>query len=154
MDLKLLCRRATIDDLGAIVNLLIEDELGAKREKTSDRLDQRYIDAFALIDSDPNQYLMVVELADKIVATCHLNVMPSLTFTGSTRMQIEAVRVSEKLRGHKIGEWMIAKAIAYAKSHDASIVQLTTNIQRPRAKIFYERLGFEPTHVGMKLYLE
>ncbi len=153
MDLKLGVRRATIDDLGAIVNLLIEDELGASREKTSDKLDQRYIDAFDLINSDPNQYLMIVELEDKIIATCHLTIMPSLTFTGSTRMQIEAVRVAEKLRGHKIGEWMINQAIEYAKSRNASIIQLTTNIKRPRAKIFYERLGFESTHVGMKLYL-
>jgi ribosomal protein S18 acetylase RimI-like enzyme len=153
MDLKLEARRATIDDLGAIVNLLIEDELGFEREKLSDKLDQNYIDAFALIDSDPNQYLMVVELEDEIIATCHLNIMPSLTFTGSTRMQIEAVRVSEKLRGHKIGEWMINQAIEYAKLRNASIIQLTTNIKRLRAKTFYERLGFESTHVGMKLYL-
>lgn len=153
MDLKLRTRRATIDDLQDIINLLIEDELGSLREKTSDKLNQNYIDAFALINSDSNQYLMVVEESSKIVATCHLTIMPSLTFNGSTRMQIEAVRVSEKLRGHKIGEWMISQAIEYAKLRKASIIQLTTNIKRPRAKIFYERLGFESTHVGMKLYL-
>ncbi len=45
------------------------------------------------------------------------------------------------------------QAIKYAKSRDASIIQLTTNIKRPRAKIFYECLGFESTHVGIKLYL-
>lgn len=153
MDLKLRTRRATIDDLGTIVNLLIEDELGFEREKSSDKLDQRYKDAFSLINSDPNQYLMVVEENNQVIATCHLTIMPSLTFTGQTRMQIEAVRVSEKLRGHKIGESMIAKAIEYGKSRNASIIQLTTNIERPRAKTFYERLGFESTHVGMKLYL-
>ena len=153
MKLELKTRKAKIEDLKAIVNLLIEDELGQLREKYSDKLDQNYLDAFALIDMDPNQYLMLVELEDKIIATCHLNIMPSLTFNGSIRMQIEAVRVSEKLRGHKIGEWMINKAIEYGKSRGASIIQLTTNIKRPRAKIFYERLGFESTHVGMKLYL-
>ncbi len=92
MDLK--HRRATIADLSAIVNLLVEDELGISREKNSDKLDQRYIDTFALIDSDPNQYLMVVEENNQVIATCHLSLMPSLTFNGSTRMQIEAVRVS------------------------------------------------------------
>lgn len=30
---------------------------------------------------------------------------------------------------------------------------LTTNKQRLRAKKFYENLGFEATHEGMKLYL-
>lgn len=70
---------------------------------------------------------MVVEGSGKIVATCHLTIMPSLIFTGSTRMQIEAVRVTEKYRGQKIGEWMMNAAIAYAKSKGATILQLTTN---------------------------
>ena len=38
MDLKLEARRATIDDLSAIINLLVEDELGQLREKASDKL--------------------------------------------------------------------------------------------------------------------
>lgn len=36
---------------------------------------------------------MVTELENQIIATCHLTIMPSLTFTGLTRMQIEAVKV-------------------------------------------------------------
>lgn len=147
-------RKAAISDLTQIINLLLEDELGKSRETQSTFLDQRYIDAFNLVNQDPNQYLMVAQKDNQIIATCHLTLMPSLTFKGSTRMQIEAVRVSEKLRGHKIGEWMINKAIEYAKANNVKIIQLTTNIQRPRAKTFYEKLGFKATHVGMKLYLE
>ncbi|MDP3705061.1 MAG: GNAT family N-acetyltransferase [Legionellaceae bacterium] len=112
------------------------------------------MDAFHRIDKDPNQYLMIVCSENVIVGTCHLTIMPSLTFVGSTRMQIEAVRISDKHRGQKIGEWMMHAAIDYAKSKDVSIIQLTTNIKRPRAKEFYERLGFERTHVGMKYYLQ
>ena len=97
---------------------------------------------------------MFVESDKEIVATCHLTIMPSLTFTGSTRMQIEAVRVTEKHRGHKIGEWMMNTSISYAKSKGASILQLTTNKKRPRAKNFYEKMGFEASHEGMKLYLK
>jgi ribosomal protein S18 acetylase RimI-like enzyme len=79
--------------------------------------------------------------------------MPSLTFLGSTRMQIEAVRVSEKYRGQKIGEWMFNQAIEYATANNVSIIQLTTNKKRPKAKHFYEKLGFEASHEGMKLCL-
>lgn len=151
---NLKARKATINDLNQIISLLAEDDLGAKREEIDSSINQKYIDAFLLINQDPNQYLMVVESDGKtIIATCHLTIIPSLTFTGSSRMQIEAVRVSEKLRGQKIGEWMINKSIEYGISKGATIIQLTTNIQRPRAKIFYERLGFKSTHVGMKLYL-
>ncbi len=151
---NLLHRKANIDDLRAIITLLLEDELGQTREQLNATIEQSYIDAFHRIDNDPNQYLMIVCSENVIVGTCHLTIMPSLTFVGSTRMQIEAVRVSAKHRGQKIGEWMMHAAIDYAKSKDVSIIQLTTNIKRPRAKEFYERLGFEVTHVGMKYYLQ
>ena len=149
----LTARKAALRDLPAIVNLLIEDELGQTREKVGDVIDQRYISAFEQIDSDSNQYLMVVENTEQqITATCHLTIMPSLTFIGSTRMQIEAVRVSSRYRGKKIGEWMMNAAFEWAKTNDVSIIQLTTNKQRPRAKQFYERLGFIATHEGMKFF--
>lgn len=147
-------RKATINDLPLIVTFLLEDELGKTRENKQSVLDQRYVDAFHKIDIDPNQYLMIVENNDEIIGTCHLTIMPSLTFTGQTRMQIEAVRVSEQYRGQKIGEWMMNAAINYGKSKGASIIQLTTNKKRLRAKKFYEKLGFEASHEGMKLYLE
>ncbi len=109
-------RKARIADLPRLVELLLEDELGASRESKSPELDENYIKAFHKIDSDPNQYLMVVENDDEIIGTCHLTIMPSLTFIGSTRMQIEAVRVAGKYRGQKIGSWMFDQAINYAKN--------------------------------------
>jgi len=153
MNKNLSHRRATINDVGIIVNLLLEDELGKTRESTNATLDQRYIDAFHKIDIDQNQYLMLVEKENMIVGTCHLTIMPSLTFSGKTRMQIEAVRILEKYRGHKIGEWMMQAAISYGKAKGVSIVQLTTNKKRIKARKFYESLGFEASHEGMKLYL-
>ena len=147
-------RCATINDLSYIVALLSEDELGQTRESFStDQVDQRYVDAFDQINSDPNQYLMVVEQNNQIVGTCHLTIMPSLTFKGSTRLQLEAIRVSLSHRGQGVGEWMITQAIAYGRFKGASIIQLTTNKDRTRAKQFYERLKFKATHEGMKLYL-
>lgn len=143
-------RQATIADLRAIVTLLLEDELGQTRERLEEELDPQYVEAFHKIHADPNQYLMVVELDAEIVGTCHLTIMPSLTFIGRTRMQIEAVRTSEKHRGKGIGKYMMEAAFDYARSKGASIVQLTTNKKRPRAKQFYERLGFEASHEGMK----
>lgn len=147
-------RKAKIVDLPRLIELLLEDEFGQTRESRSSELDENYIKAFHKIDSDSNQYLMVVENGDEIIGTCHLTIMPSLTFIGSTRVQIEAIRVADKHRGQKIGSWMLDQAIGYAKEHEVSIVQLTTNKKRPEAKHFYEKLGFEASHEGMKLYLE
>ncbi|MES2214404.1 MAG: GNAT family N-acetyltransferase [Pseudomonadota bacterium] len=147
-------RKATIVDLELIVSLLLEDELGQTRERMSQVLDNCYVDAFHKINIDSNQYLMIVEADLNIAAICHLTIMHSLTFMGSTRMQIEAVRVGEKYRNQGIGEWMMQRAIEWGKSKGASILQLTTNLKRHRARKFYERIGFEATHVGMKMHLK
>jgi len=48
---------------------------------------------------------------------------------------------------------MFDQAISYAKDMGVSIIGLTTNKKRARAKHFYEKLGFEASHEGMKLYL-
>lgn len=146
-------RRAKITDLVRIIELLLEDELGQIREVRSSKIDEKYVNAFHKIDCDANQYLMVVENEFEIIGTCHLIFIPSLTFIGSTIMQIEAVRIAAKYRGQEIGSWMINQAINYAYQNGASIVQLTTNKNRLRAKDFYEKLGFETTHEGIKLYL-
>lgn len=151
--LKLQHRRATSEDLAEIISMLADDTLGKTRESATQSVSTEYLDAFKRIDSDPNHYLMVVDYEDALVATCHLTLLPSLTFTGKTRLQIEAVRVSALLRGHKVGEWMINQAIAYGQNHGATIIQLTTNKQRDQAIRFYEKLGFEATHEGMKCYI-
>lgn len=153
MNTKFHYRKATIDDLQAIVDLLIEDELGKTREQLTGELDLSYIDAFQKIDADPNQFLMLTTMDDQIVGTCHLTIMHSLTFRGSTRMHIEAVRIAKKYRGHNIGTWIMNAAIEYGKANGASLIQLTTNKKRPRAKQFYKRLGFIASHEGMKLHL-
>ncbi len=153
MNTNLSYRKAELDDLSAIITLLLEDELGLTREKLSMPIDKAYVDAFNDINADPNQYLMLVEHDNKIVGSCHLTMMPSVTFIGSKRMQIEGVRVAKACRGQKIGEWMIQAAIEYGASKGASIIQLTTHKQRTQAKKFYESIGFEATHEGMKLTL-
>lgn len=82
---KLSVRKATLDDLPHIIKLLLEDELGKTRETADLGMNKRYINAFHKINSDMNQYLMVIEDDIEIIATSHLTIMPSLTFMGSTK---------------------------------------------------------------------
>jgi GNAT superfamily N-acetyltransferase len=152
--MNLTYRKACIDDLNVIVSLLAQDQLGQSREQIGDESDQRYTDAFHRISSDPNQYLVVACENKNIVATCHLTLMPSLTFIGSTRLQIEAVRVRSDFRGKGVGRKLIEFAIDWGALHGAKLFQLTTNKHREDALRFYETLGFQATHEGMKLYLE
>jgi GNAT superfamily N-acetyltransferase len=46
-------------------------------------------------------------------------------------------------------EWVILRV----RARGCRVVQLTSNRARVDARRFYERLGFEATHIGMKLYL-
>lgn len=147
---QLIFRRAEYTDLPAILKLLVEDELGKARESLSGFPDSCYEEAFQKIIADPNHALMVVELEKQIIGTCHLTLLPSLTFRGSNRLQVESVHIAEAFRGRGIGEWMFQKIFEYAKHQQAPIIQLTTNKMRMRAKKFYERLGFKATHEGMK----
>jgi GNAT superfamily N-acetyltransferase len=144
-------RKATLNDLVTIIELIREDDELAQSRESQNVQDQAYVDAFNHINADPNHYLMVVEDGAEIVGTCHLTVIPSLSFMGSTRLQIEEVRVRKKYRSKGIGEWMIKAAIDYGVQYGAKIVQLTANKKRVRAHSFYEKLGFEATHEGLKL---
>jgi GNAT superfamily N-acetyltransferase len=153
MNKNLTHRKATLNDLATIIELILEDDELAQSRESQNVYDPHYADAFHHINADPNHYLMVVERGAEIVGTCHLTVIPSLSFIGSTRLQIEEVRVVKKYRSKGVGEWMIKSAIDYGIRHGAKIVQLTANKKRDRAHSFYEKLGFEASHEGMKLYI-
>ncbi|WP_159706529.1 GNAT family N-acetyltransferase [Arthrobacter sp. 18067] len=144
-------RRARKGDLPRILALLADDQLGATRESVDDLAP--YERAFDAIDADPAHLLVVGELAGDVVATFQLSYLPALSRKGSWRAQIEAVRVSEVLRGQGVGALMVEWAIEQARERGCSLVQLTTDKSRVAAHRFYERLGFVASHEGMKLKL-
>ena len=93
---ELTFRLATRADLPSIIRVLAEDELGSQRERYEDPLPQAHYAAFEQIDSDPNQELIVAELTGEVVGTLHLMFLPSMSFQGGLRAQIESVRVDLK----------------------------------------------------------
>lgn len=151
----MLFRKATKDDVPFIIQMLANDKLGKLREDYQNPLPQKYYEAFARIDTDPNQELVVVENeATEIIGTLQLSFIPYLTYQGGIRAQIEAVRIREDVRGTGIGHQMFEWAIERARQRKAHLVQLTTDKSRPEALHFYEKLGFKATHEGMKLHLD
>ena len=146
-------RRATKNDLNAIVSVLAADPLGARRERTGAVPDPAYTNAFDAIDADANQELIVATLRNEIAGVLQITFIPSLTYTGSWRAQIEGVRVAEGVRSGGIGRRLVQYAIERAVARSCRIVQLTTDKQRPRAISFYQQLGFVSSHEGMKLHL-
>ncbi|WP_404384455.1 GNAT family N-acetyltransferase [Knoellia locipacati] len=144
-------RRATREDVPAIVALLADDPLGAAREDLDDRT--AYLEAFDVIDADPAQHLVVLEDGGVVVGTLQLTLIAGLSRRGATRAQVESVRVASTHRGQRLGERLVEWAIDESRRRGAVLVQLTTDASRADAHRFYERLGFVASHVGMKLPL-
>jgi len=146
------CRRATRGDLPRLVALLADDDLGRKREARAD--DPAYEQAFAAIDEDRNQLLLVGALEDKVVAMLHLTFIPGLSRRGAWRANIESVRVAAARRGLGIGAWLIRRALKAARERGCRLAQLASDKRRAEAHRFYGRLGFVASHEGFKCELE
>lgn len=147
-------RDATRDDVPTIVAMLADDTLGRSRERFEDPLPQPYWDAFAAIEADPNNRILVAEIDGMVVACLQLTFIPGLSRLGAERAQIESVRVASTQRGSGLGRKLIEAAIAIARQRGSQIVQLTTDKARSDARRFYESLGFAASHDGMKLNLD
>ena len=65
--------------------------------------------------------------------------MPVVTLVPMTAQDLEA--------------FIDAEVADHARERGARMVQLTSDARRADAHRFYERLGFEPSHVGFKLLL-
>jgi len=151
---EVIFRLATRADLPSIVRMLADDELGSQRERIEDPLPESYYVAFEQINQDPNHELIVAEQNGEVIGTLHLMFLPSVSFQGGLRAQVESVRVDTLFQSQGIGSEMMKWAMERAKQRGAHVVQLTTHKSRLDAHRFYERLGFKGSHLGMKLNLK
>jgi GNAT superfamily N-acetyltransferase len=147
-------RQAIQTDLPIIVRLLMEDELSAQRERCETPLPRAYYEALDAIGRDPNNDVIVAEIDGEVIGTLQLMFLPSLSYQGRTRAQVESVRVLQRLRGQGIGTIMMQWAIERARQRNCHMMQLSSHKSRVDAHRFYEKLGFIASHVGMKIHLE
>jgi ribosomal protein S18 acetylase RimI-like enzyme len=146
-------RDAEPADLPAIVKLLADDPLGAERERAEEPLPRTYRDAFAAIARQEGNRIIVAVDEGKIIGCLQLTLIPGLSRLGMLRAQVESVRVAREQRSRALGEALFRHAIAIAREAGCGLVQLTTDRSRDDALRFYEKLGFEASHLGMKLDL-
>ncbi|MDX3638000.1 GNAT family N-acetyltransferase [Streptomyces sp. MB09-02B] len=144
-------RPATEDDVPEIVAMLADDPLGAQRESPDDLAP--YLTALKRLRGDPHQHVVVAVRQGRVVGTLQLTIVPGLSRRASTRAIIEGVRVHTDERGSGLGTRLIEWAIDSSRAQGCQLVQLTSDVARTEAHRFYERLGFEATHVGFKLPL-
>jgi GNAT superfamily N-acetyltransferase len=149
----LVLRRAALGDLDALMALLADDPISAARGDQAQASDlPAYERALADLIGDPsNEILLVVDASDTVIATMQLTRIPGMARRGSTRLLVEAVRVSSALRSGGVGSAMMRWVTDVAAPATGSlIVQLTSDEARVDAHRFYERLGFVGSHRGFK----
>jgi len=143
----MIVREAVAADVTAIAVLLSDDGLGRGREAPGA---PAYARAFEAMSGQPGNVYLVAEDAGELVGCLQFTLIHGLSRTGASRAQIEGVRVRADMRGRRIGEALFEAAFARAREQDCALVQLTTDRARGDALRFYERLGFEASHWGMK----
>lgn len=149
----MLIRTAIEADLPALVAMLADDVLGKAREDASMPLNRAYTEAFAAIQEDPYNDIIVGEIDGTVMAMMQFTVIPSISFLGRSRAQIESVRVDTAFRGKGHGRALFVCAIEEGRRRGCHLLQLTTNATRKDAAQFYEDLGFTASHIGMKMTL-
>lgn len=150
-------RRASDDDLAALMLLLADDPISAERGDRADDADvAAYRSALTAIIKDPsNDLLLVVNEQDESLATMQLTRIPGMARCGSTRLLIEAIRVRSDTRSSGIGSAMMRWVTETAAADTgAALVQLTSDEARQAAHRFYERSGFVGSHRGFKYKVE
>jgi ribosomal protein S18 acetylase RimI-like enzyme len=146
----MIIREAVEADIDAIARLLADDGLGRGREAPGDPI---YAHAFAAMSAQPGNVYLLAEIAGEVAGCLQLTVIHGLSRQGASRAQIEGVRVHADHRSKGIGEALFNAAFERAAAAGCTLVQLTTDRQRADALRFYERLGFESSHWGMKRVL-
>ena len=144
-------REAGPPDLEAILALTAQDSQHYFDEPEQVTENQRA--ALAEITADAHQQMLVGEIDDVVVCTAQVTWMRMLSADGGLYCQVEAVRTSSSRRGEGIGAALMTHVEDEARDRGAARIQLTSNLARTRAHSFYERLGYEGSHLGMKKYL-
>jgi GNAT superfamily N-acetyltransferase len=145
-------RRARKSDLPRLQQLY--DQLHLKNYLRLRVPKARLVAAFNKLARDRDHTIMVAELGGEIVGTCHVIVVPHLGHALKPFAIIENVVVDADARSSGIGQHLMAAATDLARRRGCYKLALTSNIARPRAHKFYQRLGWTRTHFGYSLGLE
>ena len=135
-------------DVERLIELVEHGALGGRREDPSDP--SVYLAALAEIRRATGCDLLVAESDGRVVGMCQLVVFRHFQRRGGLCAEIESMHVHPDFRGRGIGGQLLTAAVDAARRAGCYRVQLTSNIQRVEAHRFYERHGFEPSHVGFK----
>jgi len=99
------------------------------------------------IQNNPDYFLWVVEIGNKIVGTGMMHLQHKLSYSCGTAGHLEDVVVDTNYRKIGVGTLIVETAEAVAREHNCYKLFLTC---RPKTIPFYENLGFENHDIGMR----
>ncbi|MFF3318786.1 GNAT family N-acetyltransferase [Streptomyces sp. NPDC003035] len=145
-------RPATRAELPAVLALLADEEQVV--DPASVVVTAAYERAFADIDGDPRNEMLVLVDGELVVGCLQATYIPGLGKGGAERCLIEAVRIRADRRGGGLGRELMRRAVERARERGCGLVQLTSDKRRTEAHRFYASLGFARSHDGFKLPLQ
>ncbi|WP_423183509.1 GNAT family N-acetyltransferase [Arthrobacter sp. NyZ413] len=146
-------RPARAEDLPRIVGLLESDALGPAGGLPATTA-EGYLRAFEAITAEPSNELWVAtDEGGEVIGTLQLTFFTTLSWSAALRAQLAGVRIAASQRGRGTGSALVAWAVERAKSKGCRVIQLSSDKRRADAHRFYARLGFVPSHEGLRLVL-
>lgn len=141
------------EHLPEILALMAAGAVGARVGRDTTRTED-YTEAFAAMLAAPELEVWVaLEPDGRVAGSFQIHFLRGLGFGGGIRAEVESVHTRADLRGQGIGSVMMAHAELRARARRACLIQLTSNRLRVDAHRFYDRLGFDQSHLGFKKML-
>ena len=108
--------------------------------ETSSMNNDKVVEIFKKIKSNPEHHIIVAEINGKIIGTTTLLIEPKFIHQGGLVGHIEDVVVDKNFQGKKIGEKIIKYVLEFSKNYGCykTILDCSDNV-----KPFYEKLGFK-----------
>ncbi|MGE0600782.1 MAG: GNAT family N-acetyltransferase [Dehalococcoidia bacterium] len=145
-------RRASASDVDALLALYEQLNAGNVR---ADR--DRAVAALDDMLHRPNVTLLVAETS-AVIGTVTLVIVPNLTHNSQPWAQVENMVTDAAVRGAGVGRLLIEECLRLTREAGCYKVQLQSGNQRRSpendAHGFYEHLGFAPSSVGFRYYLD
>lgn len=156
---NLIIRRATKEDMGSLIKLLMEVQrihsevrpdlfIGGTRKYTDEELEE--------IIKDDTKPIFVAESEGIIkgYAFCVISTPNSHCLQPIKSLYIDDLCVDKNYRGHHIGEELYHFVIDYAKKIDCYNVTLNVWADNKNAVAFYEKIGLKIQKIGMEKILK
>ena len=144
--MTIVVRRATDDDLSAIVALL--GELHHPSTALADA------DTWARMLAQEGRVILLAEVDGRAAGTADVSFAPNLTHGAQPRAYVENVAVADDRRRQGVGRAIMTEVERLARDAGCYKVTLMSANHRDGAHRFYEGLGYERCAVGFRKSFE